>query len=189
MFLFKRRTKNKKERWKNISFQWFLFFFIIRSCFNLEFVFLGKIIICWEAFRASRQWIILWPRNEGWRHVPGIHILIKLWRCRQKTLIVTIQMLVRSDSLRPHEHSTQGLPVHHQFTKLLFSCPLNGWYHPTISSSVVPFSSCPQSFAASGSFPVSWLFASGGQYWSFSFSISPSNEYSGLIFFSFGKLW
>ena len=43
------------------------------------------------------------------------------------------------------------------------SCPLNWWYHPTISSSVVPFSSCPQSFPALGSFPVSQLFGSGGQ--------------------------
>ena len=43
------------------------------------------------------------------------------------------------------------------------SCPLSQWCHPTISSSVVPFSSCPQSFPASGSFPVSQLFASGGQ--------------------------
>ena len=43
------------------------------------------------------------------------------------------------------------------------SCPLSWWCHPTISSSVVPFSSCPQSFSASGSFPVSQLFRSGGQ--------------------------
>ena len=42
-------------------------------------------------------------------------------------------------------------------------CPLSQWCHPTISSSVVPFSSCLQSFPASGSFPVSQLFASGGQ--------------------------
>ena len=42
-------------------------------------------------------------------------------------------------------------------------CPSSRWYHPTISSCVVPFSSCPQSFPASGSFPVSQLFASGGQ--------------------------
>ena len=41
-------------------------------------------------------------------------------------------------------------------------CPLNQWCHPTISSSVIPFSSCLQSFPASGSFPMSWLFASGG---------------------------
>ena len=43
------------------------------------------------------------------------------------------------------------------------SCPLNQWCHPTISSSAVPFSSCLQSFPASGSFPLSWLFTSGGQ--------------------------
>ena len=43
------------------------------------------------------------------------------------------------------------------------SCPSSQWCHPTISSSVIPFSSCPQSFPASGSFPVSQLFASGGQ--------------------------
>ena len=43
------------------------------------------------------------------------------------------------------------------------SSPLSWWCHPTISSSVIPFSSCPQSFPASGSFPMSQLFASGGQ--------------------------
>ena len=43
------------------------------------------------------------------------------------------------------------------------SWPLSRWYHPTISSSVVPFFSCLQSFPASGSFPVSWFFTSGGQ--------------------------
>ena len=43
------------------------------------------------------------------------------------------------------------------------SCPLNWWCHPTISSSFVPFSSCLQSFPVSGSFPMSWLLASGGQ--------------------------
>ena len=42
-------------------------------------------------------------------------------------------------------------------------CPLSWWYHLTILSSVIPFSSCPQSFPASGSFQMSQLFASGGQ--------------------------
>ena len=65
------------------------------------------------------------------------------------------------------------------------SCPLSRGCHPTISSSVIPFSYCLQSFPASGSFLMSQFFTSGGQsiYWSFSFNISPSNEYSGLIFF------
>ena len=62
------------------------------------------------------------------------------------------------------------------------SCPLNRWCHPTISSSVACFSFCLQSFPASGHFPMS-LCIKWPRYWSFSFSISPSNEYSGLISF------
>ena len=71
---------------------------------------------------------------------------------------------VVSDSLWPHElqHTRPPCPsptpgVHPN------SCPLSQWCHPTISSSVVPFSSCPQSFPASGSLPMSQLFTSGGQ--------------------------
>ena len=63
------------------------------------------------------------------------------------------------------------------------SCPLSQWCHPTISSSVVPFSSCLQSFPASGSLQMSVLRITWPKYWSFTFSISPSNEYSGLISF------
>ena len=67
----------------------------------------------------------------------------------------------------------------------LNSCPLSQWCHPTISSSVIPFSSASslQSFPSSGSFLMSQLFLSvrRPKYWRFSFSICPSNEYSGLI--------
>ena len=64
------------------------------------------------------------------------------------------------------------------------SGPSSRWCHPTISSSVVPFTSCPQSFPTSESFPMSQLFASGGQNIGVSrFSISPSNEHPGLISF------
>ena len=64
------------------------------------------------------------------------------------------------------------------------SCSLSRWCHPIISSSDAPFSSCLQSFPASGSFLMSWLFTSGGQSVGASaFNISPSNEYSGLISF------
>ena len=69
-----------------------------------------------------------------------------------------------SNSLRPHEsqHARPPCPsptprVHSD------SCPSSQWCHPTISSSVIPFSSCPQSFPASGSFQMSQLFASCGQ--------------------------
>ena len=62
-------------------------------------------------------------------------------------------------------------------------CPLSRWCHPSISSSAVPFSSCPQSLPASGSFQMSQLFPSGGQSIGFSFSISPSSEHPGMISF------
>ena len=63
-------------------------------------------------------------------------------------------------------------------------CPLSRGSHPTISSSVIPFSSRLQSFPASESFTnESVLHTRWPEYWSFSFSISPSNEHSGLISF------
>ena len=70
-------------------------------------------------------------------------------------------------------------------TPLVYSnlCPSSQWCHPAISSSVVPFSSWPQSLPASGSFPMSQLCIRWPKYWSFSFSISPSNEHPGLISF------
>ena len=55
------------------------------------------------------------------------------------------------------------------------SCPLSRWCHPAISSSVAPFSSCPQSFLASGSFPMSRFLASGGQNIGASASVFPMN--------------
>ena len=76
----------------------------------------------------------------------------------------SVQLLSYVDSLLPHEpqHARPPCPpptpgVHPN------SCPLSQWCHPTISSFVVPFSSCPQSFPASGSFQMSHLFASGSQ--------------------------
>ena len=63
----------------------------------------------------------------------------------------------------PMDCSTPGLPVQHAPRAYPNSYPLSWWCHPTISSSVVPFSSCPQSFPTSWSFQMSQLFASGGQ--------------------------
>ena len=71
---------------------------------------------------------------------------------------------VVSDSLRPHE-SQHARPPCPSPTPGVYtnSFPLSQWCHPTISSSVIPFSSCPQSFPASGSFQMSQPLASGGQ--------------------------
>ena len=91
---------------------------------------------------------------------------------------------VVSESLWPHEpqHARPPCPsptpgVHPN------PCPLSQWCHPTTSSSVVPFSSCPQAYSASGSFPMSQLRIMWPKYWSFSFNISPSNEHPGRISF------
>ena len=71
---------------------------------------------------------------------------------------------VVSNSLRPHGLQHARLPCPSPTPRACSnSCPLSQWYHPTISSSVVPFSSCLQSFVVSGSFPLSQIFASGGQ--------------------------
>ena len=71
---------------------------------------------------------------------------------------------VVSDSLRPHE-SQHARPPYPSPTPGVYSnpCTMSRWCHPTISSSVIPFSSCTQSLPASGSFPMSQLFAWGGQ--------------------------
>ena len=86
---------------------------------------------------------------------------------------------VVSDSLQPQESQharppcPSPTPGDHSDSR-----PSSQWCHPAISSSVVPFSSCSQSLPASRSFPMRWP-----KYWSFSFSISPSNEHPGLISF------
>jgi len=77
---------------------------------------------------------------------------------------VQFSLSVMSDSLWPHglQHTRPPCPPP---TPGVYSnsCPLSQWCHPTISSSVIPFSSCLQSFPVSGSFPMSQLFTWGGQ--------------------------
>ena len=89
-----------------------------------------------------------------------------------------------SDSLQPHGLQHTRLPSPSPSPGVCSnSWPLSWWCHPTILSLIVPFPYL-HSFPASGSFPMSQLFAfRWPEYRSFSFSISPSNEYSGLISF------
>ena len=90
---------------------------------------------------------------------------------------------VVSDSLRPHGLQHARLPCPPTPGVCSNSCPSNWWYHPTSLSSVFLFSSCLQSFPASGSFLMSQFFTSGGQSIGVSSSACPFNEYSGLISF------
>ena len=79
-------------------------------------------------------------------------------------LLIQFSCLVVSDSLQPHELQHARLPCPLPTPGVYpNSCPSSWWCHPAISPSVVPFSSCPQSLPASVSFPVSQLFAWGGQ--------------------------
>ena len=96
---------------------------------------------------------------------------------------VQFSLSVVSNSLWPHELQHARPPCPSPTPRVYpNSCPLSGWCHPTISSSVVPFS-CPvfpsiRVFSNESALRIRWP-----KYWNFSFSISPSNEHSGLISF------
>ena len=108
------------------------------------------------------------PLDEGKEESEkaGLKVNIQKSKIMASSPISSVQFSrsVVSDSLRPHglQHARPPCPsptstVHPN------PCPLCRWYHPTISSSVIPFSSCPQSFPASGSFQMSQLSTSGSQ--------------------------
>ena len=127
-------------------------------------------------------WRNPWAEEPGGLQSMGLQRIRGNWVTNTFRRLLLFSCYVVSDSLQPH-----GL----QHARLLCpslsprvcsnSCPLNWGCQSTISSSVAPFPSCPQSFPASGSFPISLLFTiRWPEYWSFSFSISPSNKYLGL---------
>ena len=126
--------------------------------------------------------------KSSWKSPPTIEpVDSRAGSAQIKKLFSSVQFScsVMSDSLQPHglQHARPPCPSP---TPRVYSnsCPLSQWCHPTISSSVVPFSPHLQSFPASGSFSNdSVLRIRWPKYWSFSFTISSSNEYSGLISF------
>ena len=93
-------------------------------------------------------------------------MLERMWRKGNTLALLVSQFsrLVVSNSLRPHE-SQHARPPCPSPTPRVYSdsCPSSPWCHPAISSSVIPFSSCPQSLPASKSFPMSQVFSWGGQ--------------------------
>ena len=105
---------------------------------------------CRDLIRINSQ------QNERLKHKWSINTW-KLYEVKWSCLVV-------SDSLLPHGLQYTRLPCPSPTPGAYSnSCPSSWWRHPTISSSVVPFSSCLQSFPATGSFPMSPFFASGGQ--------------------------
>ena len=112
------------------------------------------LVVTWRKYSISNWTVTSFSEKVGFYHT-----LLLLW-----VSSVQFRYSIRFDSLRPHES---------QHPRLLSPSPNPGvhsnsgtsswWCHPAISSSVVPFYSCSQSFPASGSFPMSQLFVSGGQ--------------------------
>ena len=108
---------------------------------------------------------LFWPEIMICRRKRGKHSLNKQWAFTNAfTSSVQFSRTVVSNSLQPHESQharppcPSPTPGFHPNSR-----PLGWWCHPAISSSVIPFSSCPQSLPASESFPMSQLFAWGGQ--------------------------
>ena len=96
-------------------------------------------------------------------HAPKFLPLTSTTSLKQQLLLL-FSPSVMSNSLWPHGLQHTRLPCPSPSPRVCSnSCPCSQWCHPTMSSSVTPFSSCPQSFSTSGSFKMSQLFASGGQ--------------------------
>ena len=117
----------------------------------------GGHIVCaqWRAFNITVE---VTRRQGHWVS----HLFCCPWYQRHSSVQFSCSVL--SDSLWPHEPQHARPPCPSPTAGAYPNpCPSSWWCHPTISSSVVPFSSCPQSFPASGSFQTSQLFASGGQ--------------------------
>ena len=99
--------------------------------------------------------------TDGWKkYSPNIWT----WYGKNQFISAQFSHSVESDSLRPHELQHARPPCPSPTPRVYpNSCPLSRWCHPTVSSSVIPFSSCLQSFQKSGSFQMSQLLPSGGQ--------------------------
>ena len=123
----------------------------------------------WPVRQQIRQWKwVTFKEILNETYGRGKLVLTSLYFLSKLAISVQFSHSVVPNSLRPHEsqHARPPCPsptpgVHSN------SRPLSRWCHLAISSSVVPFSSCPQSLPASGSFPMSQLFTWGGQSWEF----------------------
>ena len=126
--------------------------------------------IAFSSIVFSQYWFIL-PRNMEYLSISLCHLWLlssvsqlSVYRSFVFFSSVQFRRSVVSDSLRPHELQHARPPCPSPTPRVQTdSRPSSQWCHPAISSSVIPFSSCPQSLPASESFPMSQLFAWGGQ--------------------------
>ena len=129
-----------------------------------------------EAWRAtvhgsqSWTWLSDWARMQQWFKTFSHMLICRLYAFFAEIWLDLLSIFIQFSSVQLLSHvwlfaipwtaarqaslSITNSRVHPN------PCPLSRWCHPTISSSVIPFSSCPQSFPASGSFPMSWFFTS-----------------------------
>ena len=167
-------------------------------CFKLAIICSNHVPICnFEFFTYITSFNFSWDRYQYCTHLTDKKnnaqsawsrtlLMVRIYWNLVEPQFSSVQFShsVVSYSLRPHElqHARPSCPsptprVHSN------SCPSSWWCHPAISSSVVPFSSCPQSLPASVFSNESTLHMRSPKYWSFTFSIIPSKEHPGLISF------
>ena len=173
----RREEEKGKKKTSELPFRAYARFAILSSPWFLQslyWIFLQYCFISWICFWLRGRWALSSPtRDQTWTPYLGkwSH---KYWTSREiphppliffKETFSSIQFShsVVSKSLPPMGCSMPGLCPSANAGVYPNPCPLSQWCHPTISSSVVPFSSCLQSCPASGSFQMSQLFASGGQ--------------------------
>ena len=126
---------------------------------QLQLTSIGTIITSGEAVLHEGGWIL----SQWWKKY-GCGWWINLWKSIVNSSVVHFSHSVTCNSLTPHGLQDTKLPCPSPNPGAWSdSCPSSWWCHPTISCSVIPFSFHLQSFPASGSFPVSQFFASGGQ--------------------------
>ena len=139
---------------------------------------------------VSEQWttIVSQPQTSSVFRFKVCSFTFKLQRRWGNNISVHFSRSVMSDSLQPHGLQHIRLPCPSPTPGACSnSCPFSWWCHPTTSSSVIPFSSCLQSFPASGAFPMSEFFTSGGQSIETSASLFKKTTY--LLCASLAQIW
>ena len=159
------------EFWELFIYSWELPFigYVVCTYFlpvcSLFFYSLYQVLSRAKVFSLDKNNFLYLITRYLWKNLSKIKLFLRILRSLSPQFSsVQFSRSVVSDSLRPHESQHARPPCPSPTPRIyLNSCPSSRWCHPAISSSVVPSSSCPQSLAASGSFPMSQLFPWGGQ--------------------------